>query len=191
EVKLSIQKIWHEDLGGAKGSEPDLKAVTDQLHSWIDKDVKQPILKSLQGKIWKSGYESGSYKGHVYSEVANAFAAWRSEGKNLSIYSSGSVEAQKLLFKYSEAGDLTKMLDRYFDTEVGHKREAKSYATIAERLALAPSEIVFLSDIKEELDAARDAGMKTIQLLRDPLPTLGDHPTAKDFDEVSKIIKAY
>lgn len=190
EVKASIQKLWTEDLKNPKDSTPDIGVVTELLQGWIDQDLKQPTLKALQGKIWKEGYESKAYFGHVYPEVKEALKTWHAEGLCVAIYSSGSVQAQKLIFGHSEAGDLMPYIDRYFDTEVGHKREPKSYREISERLALAPEDIVFLSDIKEELDAAREVGMKTLQLLRDPLPALGDHRTAKDFDEVRHEIKA-
>jgi enolase-phosphatase E1 len=184
EVKLSIQSLWYEDLKGTRDSKPDVMAVTALLQDWIDSDAKHPILKLLQGKIWRFGYESGAYKGHVYPDVRKIFEIWDSNGLSISIYSSGSVEAQKLLFRHSEAGDLTKIISHYFDTEVGPKRNASSYVTIAHRLKSSAEEILFLSDIKEELDAAREAGMKTIQLLREPLPPQGDHESAGNFEEV-------
>lgn len=189
EVKALLRKLWTEDLGRDAASEIDLALVTATLQSFIDQDLKHPVLKALQGKIWKEGYQKKAYKGHVYSEVEKAFKDWKTEGKCLAIYSSGSVEAQKLLFGYSEAGDLTQHIDKYFDTEVGMKREAKSYETIVERLGIPAKDILFLSDIKEELDAAAEAGMQTVQLLRDPLPALGTHKTAKTFDDVRELIK--
>lgn len=185
EVKTSVQKVWSEDLGHSPESAPDFDQVAATLKSWIDKDLKHPTLKALQGKIWKNGYENKAYFGHVYPEVLDAFGKWKAQGIILAIYSSGSVEAQKLLFAHSEAGDLTPFISRYFDTGVGMKREAQSYAKIALQLDLPAADILFLSDIKEELDAAAEAGMKTIQLLRDPLPDLGRHLTAKSFKDVN------
>lgn len=191
EVKALIEKLWTEDLKNSPGSSPDIKAVTELLRTWIDQDLKDPTLKTLQGKIWKAGYEAKAYSGHVYPDVKGALKTWHAEGFCVAIYSSGSVQAQKLIFTHSDAGDLTPNIDRYFDTEVGHKRQSASYKTIAEQLGFKPSEIVFLSDIKEELDAALEAGFKTIQLLREPLPILGDHEKAKNFDEVKYLINAF
>ena len=191
EVVLLVQKVWTEDLGHPRESPPDIDKVTAVLKNWIDKDLKHPTLKTLQGKIWKEGYERQDYLGHVYPEVSEAFREWNAQKLVLAIYSSGSIEAQKLLFAHSEAGDLTPFISKYYDTGVGAKRESKSYVNISIHLKLPAAEILFLSDIKEELDAAAEAGMKTVQLLREPLPQKGRHPTAKTFDEVKTQMEAY
>ncbi len=191
EVLALIKKLWIEEIGNPEGNSPDIEQVSSLLQKWIDQDLKQPILKTLQGKVWKEGYASKAYFGHVYPEVASAFANWKNQNLHLAIYSSGSVEAQQLIFGHSEAGDLTTLIDSYFDTKVGAKREVLSYSSIATQLNFKPSEIVFLSDIKEELDAARAAGMRTIQLLREPLPVIGDHATAKNFAEVTQMLEGF
>jgi enolase-phosphatase E1 len=141
-----------------------LTDVIDALKLWIRTDRKQSALKSLQGDIWQKGYESGAFQGHVYSDVLPAWLNWKKQGHQLAIYSSGSVPAQKLLFRFSTVGDLTVHLSHYFDTKVGGKREAKSYQNIKEALK---TEIIFFSDIKEELDAARMAGLETVQVFRE------------------------
>ena len=187
EVTQLISQVWIEHLGGEVGSKPDLTEVIKQLQSWTDMDVKNPILKNLQGKIWQRGYETKAYFGHVYPEVKDCLVTWKKSGMKLAIYSSGSVEAQKLLFKHSEAGDLTPLFANYFDTAVGHKREVGSYEGIAKLLNFSPGSILFLSDIKEELDAAGQAGLKTCQLMRDPKPVPGHHQQANDFNEVDKL----
>jgi enolase-phosphatase E1 len=156
----------------------------DLLLFWIKTDRKHPALKNLQGLIWEEGYASGEIKGHVYEDVPKALADWKQKGFTLGVYSSGSVKAQHLIFEYSSAGNLRPFFSQHFDTAVGHKREVSSYVNIAKELKLNPSEILFLSDIKEELDAARDAGMLTVQLVRLDNVVLGDHPKAKDFYEV-------
>lgn len=189
EVRETLISVWVDDLGEAKTSPVDLERVITLMSSWIDEDRKHPALKFVQGKIWKHGYESNAYSGHVYDDVKPAFEKWKKEGLGIAIYSSGSVEAQKLIFGFSEAGDLTRLIDHYFDTSVGHKREVDSYRKIASELNTDPSSILFLSDIKEELDAAKGAGMKTIQLLRMPLPARGDHQGASDFEEVRRLIE--
>jgi enolase-phosphatase E1 len=151
---------------------------------WIATDRKHAALKNLQGLIWEEGYASGEIKGHVYKDVLPALKAWSHAGLKLGVYSSGSVKAQHLIFEYSTEGNLRSYFSNHFDTAVGHKREKQSYTNIARELNLPANEILFLSDIKEELDAASDAGMKTIQLVRKDDVIAGDHLIAKDFSEI-------
>jgi len=151
----------------------NLDDLINGLLSWIEADRKHPALKNLQGLIWKEGYESGGFKGHVYPDVVPALERLKQAGYGLGIYSSGSVAAQKLLFGNSEYGNLNAFFSHYFDTNVGHKREVGSYQNIATQLGLPPGEILFLSDVQEELDAAQAAGMRCLQLLRlGTLPSL-------------------
>lgn len=156
------------------------------LERWIDEDRKITPLKALQGLIWAEGYAAGELSGHVYADTPVYLRRWHADGKRLYIYSSGSVAAQKLIFGHSDAGDLTPLFSGYFDTRIGGKREAASYQAILAELALPGDAVLFLSDVGEELDAARAAGLKTCQLLRDdvakPFPA---HPQARDFSEVS------
>ncbi|MFZ4714546.1 MAG: acireductone synthase [Bacteriovoracaceae bacterium] len=147
-------------------SEIDDEEAVLTLLDWIIKDRKHKALKDLQGLIWENGYKNGDFKGHVYSDVKPAFAKWKSQGLKMGVYSSGSVPAQKLLFAHSEAGDLTSYFSDYFDTAIGGKREISSYNNIKKALKIQGTDILFLSDIKEELDAAKMAGMKTVQLDR-------------------------
>jgi enolase-phosphatase E1 len=155
------------------------------LERWIDEDRKLTPLKALQGMIWAQGYAAGELKGHVYPDTPLYLRRWHEQGLRLYIYSSGSVEAQKLIFGHSDAGDLTPLFSGYFDTLIGGKREADSYRAILKELALPGAEVLFLSDVGEELDAARAAGLHTCQLLRDakakPAP---QHAQARDFSEV-------
>jgi len=158
----------------------------DVLERWIAEDRKATPLKDLQGLIWAEGYADGELSGHVYADTPIYLEQWHAAGKKLYVYSSGSEAAQKLIFGHSDAGDLTPLFSGYFDTRIGAKREAAAYRTILERIGLPGSEVLFLSDIGEELDAAREAGLETCQLIRDakarPFPA---HPQAKDFSEVS------
>ncbi|HET8555424.1 MAG TPA: acireductone synthase [Rhodanobacteraceae bacterium] len=167
-------------------AEADTESIIATLLHWIDIDRKATPLKALQGMIWKDGYESGAYRAHMYPEVAGCLRDWREQGIDLYVYSSGSVPAQKLLFGYSEAGDLSGLFSGWFDTRVGHKRETASYRAIAEAIGLPPADILFLSDIVEELDAAAEAGMQTTQLCRPPMvcPVDGRHPCVADFEAV-------
>ncbi len=132
----------------------------------IDRDRKSTALKSMQGPIWKAGFESGELKGTLFADVPNAFRRWSATGK-VAIYSSGSVEAQKLLFGHSNFGDLRPLIAGYFDTRTGPKMESASYAAIARAMDVAPGEAIFFSDVVKELDAAREAGMETRLVVRE------------------------
>jgi enolase-phosphatase E1 len=152
----------------------------------IARDSKLTPLKTLQGKIWEEGFQSGQLKGEVYPDVAPAFARWRAENRRIAIFSSGSVLAQKLLFSHSTAGDLSSFLEGYFDTTTGPKREAESYAKIARAIGLQEREIIFVSDVASELDAANSAGMKTAHSLRGGISPLknASHRAISTFDEL-------
>jgi enolase-phosphatase E1 len=139
----------------------DADSVTAYVHWLIDRDRKSTGLKSLQGKIWREGYVSGALKAQVFSDVRPAFERWHKAGLRISIFSSGSALAQQLLFAHTEDGDLTTFISDYFDTNVGAKGDAESYRRIAQSMTLAPQEIVFISDVVSELEAAKEAGMHT------------------------------
>ena len=158
------------------------------LRIWMAEDAKVTPLKALQGQIWRAGYLDGRLKGHLWPDVAPCLRAWAAAGLRLAVYSSGSVEAQRLLFGHSEAGDLTPLFSDFFDTRVGGKREAASYTAIAHALRLPPDEILFLSDVAEELDAAAAAGLQCCQLVRagDGTQPSGRHREAADFPEVAR-----
>ncbi len=129
---------------------------------WLmDRDCKSTPLKALQGKLWEEGYARGELVGEVFADVPAAFDRWRAQGIQVSIFSSGSVLAQKLLFRHSSSGDLTKFIRAYFDTTTGPKTDAASYRRIASAMALPAEAILFISDVTGELDAARLAGMET------------------------------
>ena len=147
-----------------------LDGVNTQLISWIDQDKKITPLKALQGLIWEQGYREGDFHGHIYADALEQLRAWHAHGIQLAVYSSGSVYAQKLLFAHTEAGDLTPLFSHYFDTQIGAKIDSNSYRKITEVMGLPSDEILFLSDIKAELDAAKQAGMQTCWLVRDAIP---------------------
>ena len=181
-----VQHWLHEAAKEAGLVSATRQEIIDLLVGWIDADRKSTALKALQGMIWKDGYVSGEYRAHVYPEVAARLRRWKDEGKTLYVYSSGTVPAQKLFLGYSEAGDLTPLFSGYFDTETGPKREAASYTRIAQAIGVAPSSILFLSDIAAELDAARTAGFRTTLLARPPAtcPADGTHRCVTDFDAI-------
>jgi enolase-phosphatase E1 len=151
----------------------------------IDRDRKSTPLKSLQGRIWEEGYRTGHLRGQVYPDVPRAFARWRAQGRDVAIFSSGSMLAQKLLFSRSEAGDLTPFIRACFDTTTGAKGDAESYRKIARTLGQEAPAVLFLSDLTAELDAAREAGLATGLCVREGLaPPFPGHPTMRSFDEV-------
>jgi len=174
-----------ESISAEAGRQLSEAEAIEQLIRWIDEDRKITPLKALQGMVWRQGYERGDFTGHVYPDAVRALRAWKAQGLRLHVYSSGSVLAQRLLFGHSDLGDLASLFDGYFDTRIGPKREPASYRAIAEEMSLSPGEILFLSDVEEELDAARAAGMSTTWLVRDAVPDpAAAHPQVADFDAV-------
>ncbi|MGW8396283.1 acireductone synthase [Streptomyces lydicus] len=174
-----------DDLRTATGTPGlDEAGAVAALHAWTDADVKAAPLKALQGEIWAAGYADGSLHGHVYDDVPQALARWQAAGIERHIYSSGSAAAQRNWFAHSNHGDLTGLLDGYFDlTTAGPKREPDSYRTISRALAVPPGHTLFLSDVAAELDAAAEAGWQTLAVRRpdDPRGTAVDgHPVLGD-----------
>ncbi|GAA0520826.1 acireductone synthase [Tatumella terrea] len=180
-VSQALESLRHEL------AQPE--ATTDQLiealYRFMDEDRKSTALKALQGMIWRDGYVNGSFTGHLYPDVLPALKQWQTQGLTLCVYSSGSVAAQKLLFGYSDAGDITGVFSDYFDTHVGAKREEQSYRNIAGKLGLPGEALLFLSDIHQELDAARAAGWKTVQLIRGEADPESVHPAVSSFEQIT------
>ncbi len=203
DVLFPYARAHLEDFVRIHGAEPEVATLLEavgkeagrplsatetiaQLERWMAEDQKITVLKALQGLIWEHGYSKGKLKGHVYADAVKNLRRWKNRGIALYVYSSGSVHAQKLLFGYSQYGDLTTVFSGYFDTTVGLKREAASYRKIIAALSLPAQEILFLSDIKEELDAAAAAGMQTGWLVRDgALPMCTHHIVASNFDDIA------
>ena len=129
-------------------AELDTEQSISQLIQWIDEDKKVTPLKSLQGLIWEAGYQQGDFKGHIYPDAVENLKKWKAKGLDLYVYSSGSVQAQKLLFAHTDYGDLTPLFSGYFDTLIGVKKEAESYSNIAKNIDIPPEHLLFLSDIK-------------------------------------------
>lgn len=178
-------KALLNDSRAEAGAGLDTEQLIGQFIRWIDEDRKITPLKSLQGLIWEAGYRQGDFTGHVYRDAAENLKKWHADGMALYVYSSGSVYAQKLLFGHSDFGDLTPLFSGYFDTHIGGKREQAAYEKIAAQLGLPAGDVLFLSDIKEELDAARGAGFKTIWLTRDSMPDAqAEHRQVGSFDQI-------
>ncbi|XP_073686071.1 enolase-phosphatase E1 isoform X2 [Garra rufa] len=146
--------------------EKAIREVVDNVLWQMAADRKSTALKQLQGHMWRAAYMTGKIKGEVYQDVVPAIRRWRHRGLKVYIYSSGSVEAQKLLFGYSVQGDLLDLFDGHFDTNIGAKVESKSYENIAERIGCQPEEIMFLTDVTREAKAAEDAGVNVAVVVR-------------------------
>ena len=173
-----------QDVNREAGRNLSIDEAGALLVQWIDADKKITPLKALQGLIWEDGYRNGDFHGHVYQDAYECLKKWQQRGIKLYVYSSGSVYAQKLLFAHTEFGDLTELFSGYFDTQIGHKQETQSYQTITTQLDLPAEQILFLSDIKGELDAAREAGMQTIWSMREGKSNDTSHPQVSRFDEI-------
>lgn len=187
ECRGAISRLFEEYERDRERAEPVPPWSPLAYLEWLmDRDRKSPALKELQGRVWEEGYRNGTLVGDVFADVPRALARWRDAGVAVGIFSSGSVRAQQWLFRRSTAGDLTPFLSWHFDTAVGAKQDAASYTRIARDVNVAPHEILFVSDVAGELDAARAAGMRTAMTLRPgnaPQPA-NDHPAVTTFDEL-------
>lgn len=165
----------------------DLNALCDQLLDWIRHDVKATPLKNLQGLIWETGYRSGDYQAHMYEDATRQLKAWHQRSIPLYVYSSGSEYAQKLFFGYSQAGNLLPLFKGHFDTNIGHKQQSESYKAIQLLLDIPAEQLLFLSDVEAELDAAQSAGWQTCHVIRDQHQIIEAcrHPAVRSFDEIN------
>jgi enolase-phosphatase E1 len=201
EVRLIIADLFKEyakDNGTVASSlnrsdyprESEIEAVVAYSHWLMEHDRKVTPLKTLQGKIWEEGYQRGRLESEVFPDVAPNMRRWHEQGKKICVYSSGSVLAQKLLFKHTKQGNLAELISHFFDTNVGHKAEPASYTRIA-NLLRTPSDILFISDVTAELDAAKEAGFQTRLCIRSgnrPQSNLSAHNAIYSFDQVQAMM---
>lgn len=185
-VRRQLEAVWQQ-TGLPAG---DVDGAIATLLLWIEEDRKVTPLKALQGMIWAQGYRDGDFRAHMYPDAAQKLREWHAAGLPLYVYSSGSVAAQKLFFGHSEAGDLLPLFSGHFDTETGGKRDADSYRRIVQAIGLPAGEVLFLSDIGEEIDAAAAAGLRTVHLVRPedyPGQRLADarQPAAASFADIT------
>ena len=162
------------------GTRPAYEELPVMLTGRIDHDRKLAGLKALQGMIWEEGYRQREFASKLYGDVLPAFTQWRACGIRLGMYSSGSEQAQRLLFAHTNAGDVTSLLEHFFDTSVGEKKTASSYRTISEQIGLPPQHILFLSDAERGLDAAASAGFRTAHIVRPGTNASACHPVHPD-----------
>lgn len=165
-------------------AESDRAAIVETLIGWIDADRKATPLKTLQGMVWRAGYEQGDFTAHLYPDAHAWLKQAHEEGFPLYVYSSGSVAAQKLYFSFSDYGDILEWFDGFFDTTTGAKKDAESYKVIAEQVGHPAGEIAFFSDIEAELDAAAVAGMNTVQIVRPGTEASSRHRRYPDFSDI-------
>jgi enolase-phosphatase E1 len=187
DVRADIALLGDEHADDVNRNLNPPPLVADYVEWLIAADRKSTGLKSLQGKIWRQGYQDGALKSQVFADVAPAFERWHARGLSINIFSSGSVLAQKLLFAHTEVGDLTRFIDDYFDTNIGKKGEAESYRHIAEKMRLPPGQILFVSDVIDELNAAHEAGMKALLSIRPgnaPQDNVDQYPEILSFDQL-------
>jgi enolase-phosphatase E1 len=175
EHALDVQQGLEPPALVDRPQEAEIDSIVDYVHWQIDHDRKSTGLKSLQGKIWTQGYHDGTLRAPVFPDVLPALERWHEAGLKIAIFSSGSIWAQKLLFAHTETGDLTGFIDDYFDTTTGIKTASESYRRIATGLGSAPEEILFISDVTTELDAAGIAGFQTLLCIRP-----GNQPPPED-----------
>ena len=190
DAKLLLEEAQKQMPAGALPAPvtaPELRNAVMTAALWLmGRDSKTTGLKSLQGRIWRGGYEKGELRAQVFEDVPEALERWKDEEKRIAIFSSGSVDAQKLLVRYTTAGDLSKRIDAYFDTTTGAKREPEAYRAIAAALKLDRGEILFATDVLEEAEAAARAGMQAVLVERPGNKPLGRHsfPVVKDFADL-------
>lgn len=161
----------------------------EQLTRWMDEDAKVGPLKALQGIVWAQGYQRGELVASLYPDVVPTLEAWVGAGVTLAVYSSGSEPAQKLIFGHTQQGDVTPLFSRFFDLRVGGKKEAESYRTILRETGWDPQDVVFLSDVTAELDAAAEAGLQVCQIVRPEDATVAGkrHPVAATLPEAARL----
>lgn len=194
----NVQKVCHQmaldknyasftDWCHAQSSAIESRLIEHEVIRLMDGDVKSTGLKQLQGLIWKDGFESGVLVSHLFEEVPEKLKEWYKQGIVLSIYSSGSVEAQKLFFGHTQYGNLLGLIHRFYDTQVGSKKESSSYRSICNDLGILPASVLFISDSFEELEAAKEAGLETLLSIRPGNPPISlshTHPAIHDFLEI-------
>ena len=188
-LPLLADDLGHQNVKGWLGAdEPSNREfVESAVVQLMDDDIKATGLKKLQGAIWKDGFESGQIVAHLFDDVAGEINTWTADGIEVRIYSSGSIQAQKLFFGHTVAGDILSKLSGHYDTTTGPKREASSYLAIATDIGLPPAEILFVSDVGPELDAAVEAGMEAILSIRPgnkPVENAGTYQSVSEFSAI-------
>ncbi|MGC8677395.1 MAG: acireductone synthase [Hydrogenobaculum sp.] len=190
-LKDYIQKHWEEEhikdiinaLSQKLDKNIDLETAVLVFKDFIEKDIKDTLLKELQGHIWEEGFKSGELKGHIYEDAYLKLKELKEKGYKIFVYSSGSIKAQQLFFGYSVYGDITYLFDGFFDTTVGSKKDKNSYIKIASTTEIEPQAFLFLSDVKDEIKASKEAGMNAILVSRDK--PCEEKDCIRDFNDIN------
>ena len=180
----------HHGQATKQASDTQLDGVVQVVSKLMDRDSKTTGLKSLQGLVWESGFKTGKLRAEVFADVVPALERWKKAGVDLRIYSSGSILAQKLFFKHTTVGDLTRFFSGHYDTTIGSKKEPESYSKVAEALGLSPTQVIFFTDVIGEIEAANQAHMQVIACIRPnntPLPKDFHGPAIHSFDEIDLV----
>lgn len=177
---LQLAAACQDVMERETGTRPAYEELPAMLTGWIDQDRKMAGLKALQGMIWDEGYRQGAFAPQLYDDVLPVLTQWRTLGIRLGIYSSGSEQAQRLLFAYTNVGDVTFLFEHFFDTTVGEKKTSSSYRKISDQIGLPPPDILFLSDAELELDAAASIGFRTAHIVRPGTDASTRHPIHPD-----------
>jgi len=179
EIKKQLDAVrWSIDDKNAS-----IDRVAEVLIHWLDNEERVPALNELLGMIWKNGYEQDDFKGHIYLDAFHFLRKVNKYKQDLYVFSSKPVDAQEMLLRNSEFGDISDWFKGYFDTSIGRKNAASSYTAILKNIPYKPEEILFLSDVKAELDAASSIGIKTCQLVRDGQEVSELHPWVHDMED--------
>ena len=174
-----------EDVRRNLGRDLDDEQFAEQLLRWIEEERKLSALKTLQAMIWENGYRRDQFKGRVYEDAARNLRQWKERGLRVYGFSAGTVYAQKMLLSHSQYGDLSALFDDFFDTNVGAKDDPTAYQSIATSIQRSPSEVLCISDSREELDAARQVGMYTVWVVREgALDPEATHRQVESFDAI-------
>jgi enolase-phosphatase E1 len=198
ELRNFLKTHWSESgvqhacelIAKEAGADQDISIenIAAEVFRLMDADIKSTGLKELQGLVSKEGYEAGKLRAHFYPDVPPALQAWTNAGLKCCVYSSGSIAAQRNFYRYANAGDLSKFISANFDTTTGPKREASSYAAIAAALDTAPDDVLFLSDVVAELNAAKAAEMQTMLVIRPGNKAISEkhgHRAIRSFEEIT------
>ncbi len=175
-------------LAGFRHSAPTdpISELCEAVNFLMDRDAKTTGLKELQGMIWQSGFQSGNLVAHVYDDVPQCLHDWKKQGRDLRIYSSGSIAAQQLFFGHTKFGNLLPLFSAHYDTVIGGKKDPVSYTRIVADCGNSPNEVLFISDIVDELVAASSAGLQTLLSLRSENnpQVFNDFPSVCSFAEI-------
>ena len=169
------------------GVEPTNGELIDTLIYWIDTERQHPSIQFLQTEIWKKGYATGQYRGHIYEDVPTTLKQWQKAGIRTGIYTSNSLESIQLMFSHTRYGNLNPYVSDCFDQEVGEKFDAYTYQKIERILGIPSKEILFLSSNETALNIAKMSGLKTLQLLRPGVPPTYKHQRVRDFSQINRV----